>query len=331
MTILRSVTIAAACAVCLGSASFADEVSWRALIETGNRFMDENRYAAATETFRSAAAQAQAGHSPQMGISLDHLGNAYEALGRDQEAERCFQQAIAALESVGEEGYPYLIRAWTDLAGHHIKFTRYASARNLAERALAALTRQASQDPKATALALTLLASIDSSQHKTKDAEVRCRQAMAVLDRAGWSQSREWSAAANNLGTLLLGSGRPAEGEHYLREALSRSEETVRTPEDKLVLGLLLANLATVDSRLRRFDEADRYLRRALEIFEGELGLTHPTTGTTLMQYAGLCRATNRKAEAKDYERRAKECLTATGYSALANTIDVNELRARGR
>jgi tetratricopeptide (TPR) repeat protein len=331
MTTLRNLTIAAACAVGLSSPICADDASWKALLETGNRFMDENRYAAAAAAFRSAVAQAQAGHSPQMGISLDRVGNALEALDRDQEAETSFRQAIAALESNSGEGDPFLIRAWTDLAGHYMKLRRYESARNLAERAVAALTRQAPQDPKATALALTLLASIDGSQHKTNDAEARWRQAMAILDRAGWSQSREWAGAANNLGVLLFGTGRPAEGERYIREALSCSENTVRTGEDKLVLARLLTNLANLDFRLRRFDEANRYLRRALEIFESGLGPTHPLTGGTLSQYAGLCRATKRKAEAKEYERRAKECLTAAGYAALANTVDVSELRAQGR
>jgi len=334
MTISRNATIAAACAVVLSSNIFAGEVyaSWQALIETGNRFMDENRYAAAAEVFRSAAADPEvSGRSLQMGISLDHLGNANEAMNRDQEAEKCYRQAVTALESVEAEGYPYVIRAWADLAGHYIKFRRYDLARPPAERALAVLTSHSSEDAEGTALVLTLLASIDSNQHKMQDAEDRCRHAMAILDRAGSGQSREWSSAANNLGVLLLAARRPVEGEHFLREALSRSENTVRTPEDQLVLGRLLTNLGNLDFRLRRFDEADRYFRRSLEIFESELGPTHPLTGDTLLQYAVLCRATKRKAEAKDYARRAMKCLQPASYASLANTVDVSELRAGRR
>jgi tetratricopeptide (TPR) repeat protein len=329
---LRRATIAMACAVGFSSTMLAGEASWQALIDTGNRLMDENRYTAAAEAFRSAAAQAQAtADAARTGISLDHLGLAYDGLGRDQEAETAFRQAIAVLEANGSESYPFLIRTWTDFGDLYLKLRRYDRAHNFAERALAALTRQPSEDIRETAHVLTLLATIDSRQHKTNDAEARFRQAMAMLGRAGRSQSHEWITAANNLGILLLGTGRPEEGGRYLREALSRSEIVSGTGVDGLLLAQLLANFANLDFTLRRFDEAERYLGRAVEIFESELGPTHPTTGDTLMQYSALCRGTKGKAEAKEYERRATKCLTATSNAVLANTIDVSELRTRQR
>jgi tetratricopeptide (TPR) repeat protein len=332
MTMLRRVTIAAACAVGFSSTIFADEASWQALIDTGNRLMDENRYAGAAEAFRSAAAQAQASaDGVRTGISLDHLGLAYDGLGRDLEAETSYRQAIAALEASGREGYPFLTRTWTDLGDLYLKLRRYDRAHNLAERALAALTRQPSEDIRGSAHVLTLLATIDSRQHKTNDAEARYRQAMPMLDRAGRSQSQEWIIATNNLGILLHGTGRLEEGGRYLREALSRSETMLGKGVDRLLQGQLLANVANLDFTLRRFEEAGRNLGRAVEIFESELGPTHPTTGDILMQYSALCRATKRKAEAKEYERRAKKCLTATGNAVLANTIDAIELRTRQR
>src|SRR5438309_1478370 len=83
-------------------------------------------------------------------------------------------------------------------------------------RALAALTSEVPGDTAELGWLLTSLAAIDALQHNTSEAEARCRQAMAMLDRAGRGQSREWISAANNLATLLFETGKPEQGEHYM-------------------------------------------------------------------------------------------------------------------
>jgi tetratricopeptide (TPR) repeat protein len=330
--ILRSVILAAACAVGLSATVPAGEVTWVGLMAAGNQSMDQNRFTAAAESFRSAAVLARSsGDTFRTAISMDHLGVAYDALGRDQQAETAIRQAIRALESFPGDGDSYLTRSCLDLARIYLKRGRPADARIFAERAVTALTGQKSADLKDTASALTVLASVDTGQHKMKHAETRDRQAMAMLDQAGLSQSEEWISAANGLGILLIRTGRPAEGEQYLRDALSRNEATLRTGSDQLILALLLGNLGTVDYKLRRFDESEKYLRRALETYERELGPTHPDTARILLQCARLYRATNRKAEARVCERRAKECLTVVAGPALPATIDASDLRARRR
>lgn len=323
----EKVTIVVLFAFGISPAIFADEALSRALIEAGDRFMEQNRYTEAAAAFRSAAARA--GGSAEMGASLDRLGVACAMLGRDAEAEMAYRRAIAILKSSEGERSPLLIRAWMDLAGLYLTLGRYDSAHDLAEKALTALTRQASPDTAATAMVLTLLAAIDVRLHNPKDAEARFRKAMAVLDSAGRTQSHEWIGAANNLGVILILTGRPEEGRVYLREALSFGQTVLRTDAERLVLGQVLVNLFRIDFALRHFDEAEKNLRRGLEIYETYLGPTDRLTGDIFLQYAALCRATKRKAETKDYERRAKKCLSAGAYASVANTVDIGELQVR--
>src|SRR5438067_2038267 len=122
----------------------------------------------------------------------------------------------------------------------------------------------------------------------------RCRgelsSALAILDRAGRSQSREWISAANNLAALLFETGKPVEAEHYLREALSRGETTLTDGPDQLVLAQILLNTAQRGFASRRFGEAETYLQRALDISLKQLGPKNRFTGEILTEYAALCR-----------------------------------------
>src|SRR5262249_17518821 len=103
------------------------------------------------------------------------------------------------------------------------------------------------------------------------------------------------------------------------------------TSGEELIIGKLCKNLAQVDTRLKRFDEADRNFRRALQLFETHLGPGHQLTGETLVGYAALCRATKRKADAKEYERRARECLGPGRNGAMGSTVDLSDLLSRRR
>lgn len=305
--------------------TFSGESSPRVLIDAGNRSMSENRYRDAVESFRSAAALLSVRSDPvDLGISLDQLGMAYAMLGRHRDAERAYLQAISALETVDGEPPPALIATWIDFAGLLLKLKRYERARDYAERAL-----EASHTVKAKAVTLALLATIDSTQRKNAEAQARCRQALTILDNAGLGKSYEWITAANNLALLLITAGKLDEGGQYLENALSRGEEVLRTGVERLILGQVLANLAQLDFKRRRFDEAEKNYRRALDVFDGTLGPHERLRGDILMQYAALCRATNRKAEAKNYEMKARKSLDGADPGGN-RTVDLEDFRVGG-
>ena len=329
---LRTLILAITFTACLCSTMVGNEASWPAMIQAGDQFMNQSRFTQAAEAFRSATVQARASGGPgQIAVSLDRLSSADVMLGRKQDAEMSLREAIRCLESTERAPHPFLISLWADLGGLYLDMRQYERARNVVERAEKALSHQPAPHPTEAALVLSLLAAIDNSQHKTDDAEARWKQAITVLDGAGLGQSSGWISVANNLGTLLFVAGRREEGGRYLREALSRGEAALRSPAEKLVLGRVLTNLAELNFGLQRFEEAEGFLVRALEIFEIHLGPTHFVTGDALMQYAALCRATNRKAAAKNYERRAQKCVIASPNGSQAFTIDVSELRERRR
>ncbi len=307
------------------------EASWNAYMETGQRLMNENRYAEAAASFRSASDRAQGDrNASQLGIGLDLLGIALDIAGRDREAEVPFHGSIAALELSDDTPHAALIDARTDLAALYLKLGHYNWAHNQAEQARAALNQQDPADTVRSSMVLALLAAIEIRQQRTAEAEAHLKEAFEMLERKGLGQTRQWITAANNLAALWT-RNRPENSRRILIQALARSKTVLHANEDDLVMAQIHVNLAQLDFTLRRFDESELHLRPGLEAFERILGPAHPMTGDALRQYAALCRATGRKTIAKDYEGRAKKFLRSKANSTTAATVDVNDLRERRR
>ena len=87
--------------------------------------------------------------------------------------------------------------------------------------------------------------------------------------------------------------------------AVEGDEEKLLGPEHP-DLAASLTNLGAVYLAQARYSEAESALLRSLAIQSKMLGATHPYTAGTMMQYAGLLRATNRKSEAARVETRAR-------------------------
>ena len=70
---------------------------------------------------------------------------------------------------------------------------------------------------------------------------------------------------------------------------------------------MTLSNLAVLYKSLGKYAEAEGLYQRALPLFEQALGPTHPHVETCLRNYARLLRDTQRWAEARIFETRARQ------------------------
>jgi hypothetical protein len=106
-----------------------------------------------------------------------------------------------------------------------------------------------------------------------------------------------------NLAALLRDTGRHAEAEPLLREALATTERALG--RDHPMVAVRLSNLAGVLRDTGRFAEAEPLMREAVAAGERALGRDHPDVAVGLNNLARLLHATDRFAEAEPLMREA--------------------------
>ena len=127
------------------------------------------------------------------------------------------------------------------------------------------------------------------------------RYAAAAKARYG-ENAPEYTAALNNLATLLQDSNRLSEAEPVYRRVLAIDEKTLRPDHPDRAIHLY--NLAQLLQDTNRFSEAELLIRRALAIDEKNSGPNHPVVAIRLASLARLFKATNRLSEAEPLYRR---------------------------
>ncbi len=177
-------------------------------------------------------------------------------------------------------------------------------------------------------------------------AEQSLNRALQLKEKAHGSKHPAVAGSLYNLATLYLAKGDPKQAESYYRRALKMFEEALR-PRTPIVIapptdlddpgswimsgGVTLGSIALSETALfrashpfitdtlnslatlcmsqKKFDEAEKHLKRALEIEKKALGVTHPDYARTLGNYALLHLAEGKIKQALEYHRQASEVI----------------------
>ena len=129
----------------------------------------------------------------------------------------------------------------------------------------------------------------------------------------------------NNLGAVYAESGRSSEALASYQRALEIGERRVGPDHPELII--LLANTGAAHYFAAGPERAEPYYRRALDIGERRLGPQHSLVGKVMLYYAAVLKRMDRKAEAKQYQRRAKAILSASETTPPgSHTVEFNSL-----
>jgi tetratricopeptide (TPR) repeat protein len=118
-------------------------------------------------------------------------------------------------------------------------------------------------------------------------------------------------------------------------DALSHCERALRVAEGMRYVepsrkAYILASVGIFQFLVHGPAEAEPFFKRAQAIAENGLGPEHPVLGQILFYYSNLLELMNRKAEAKEFRRRAKVILdAASSADSRKYTIDLSELIKR--
>ncbi len=223
---------------------------------------------------------------PEVGTSLDHLGDLQWLRGDYPGAEATLRRALAIREKAFAPEHLAVADVLDNLGSVLEIQARYAEAEALHERALAIREQKLGPDALPVAASLDDLAVSHLDRGDARTAEPLFRRALAIRESNLGADHLEVATTANGLGIALFELRRYAESASVHRRALAIREK-VLGPESSSV-GQSLINLSAVDVELGRFAEAEAAILRTTAIWEKNLRPDHPRIGTAHMTLADL-------------------------------------------
>ena len=284
----------------------------------------------------SAALQDRfADHPERRERVLRVLGEAYESLGRYQEAEQHYAEARTLVEKLTEIAQRN-VRLETEslLARLSIRQRRVDEAKSRLEAILAEATGKDEFDRRLRLNALSNLAGVYAIMGARKEAIVMSRKILA--ERRQWDGVKHQNTlqAANNHAAFLSTSDERAE----LEEALATMAEVMRYApaslgENSPATLDYHAHYATLASKLHNDIASAELLGSALQRLKGVLGDRHPKVFLTWRNYAlALDRAGESSRARTELEKlvlHAEDVLPATNSDLGFALLSLSVIQAR--
>ena len=239
---------------------------------------------------------------------LNHLGADLYIAGRLDEAARSYRQALDEAAGIPPS---HLATVWSNLAAVYKRLEHFDDAAMAYEKVIELRRRAFGESSPEVAVGLNNLADIKRIQGRTVEAARLLDQSAALLSvNATWKSDR--AAILNNLGAIRLEQRRYSEANRFLTEALALKQSLYGANHREVAV--TFNNLANVFQETGRPVEAERLLRRALQIWEADTASASDAS-ITLTNLGRLYTSLKRWDDAERMHRRALSVLSATGLS----------------
>jgi tetratricopeptide (TPR) repeat protein len=249
----------------------------------------------------------------------------FRAEGRHRESEILFRRALGLQEEKTPQPDPdVLATTIQSLAEVLLAQRKFGAALPLFERALT-LTRASDSTPPALAHILKGIAQLNEAEGRYAQAEVYCRELLAVTERSHGPEHVEAGRVLALLANLGCLRGNCVEAEPLCRKALAILEAPGGT--ESIEVANALVGLANVLSRLGKFVEAEDLYDRALTISESALGPGSLRVGIILNNLAKLKNLEGNPAEARELFQIALSIVeAAVGPDHLDTALVLSDL-----
>ncbi|MGQ0571247.1 MAG: tetratricopeptide repeat protein, partial [Armatimonadota bacterium] len=239
---------------------------------------------------------------PNFAAALSHLGRIYSLMGRYDEAESLYQQALQIRTAFGAS-HPDLAHTLSNMAELYRTRGDYAKALSLQQQALAIRRAAYGEHHVDVAQSLNNLALVYEAMGDYGAAEPLYGQALQILRRAVGERHPNVALALNNLAAFYFAKGDYAAAESLHQQALVLTKAIYGERHHEVARSL--SNLAAVYRVQGRFGEARALYGQAVEISEETLGRDHPIHSRYLNNLSELHLATGDYAAAEPLFTRA--------------------------
>lgn len=314
----------------------------------GACFMEAGRYAESEEVLRACLAlgtKPEGFGDPGRALTLQVLGTLLGSMGRWEEARDAYERALTIAQ---EHELPLKPRIMGSLAGVLLDLMYFTQADALLREILALLDTTRGRLNLDGALVLGNMGMSHLYQRRYPEAEAAICEALQILENTGNQNTRTYAAALMALAELFCEQGRLSEStdllarvDAFVRDPFQKADNNwlkarvlLRQGQFNEAETLLAGNLTllqknatvvpwhwTTYQTLRaygelcdttgRYQEAENYYRRCVEMLEQHYRVDHPHLEGLYSDLAGLCQRQGRGDEAAVCASRAEEIRAA--------------------
>ncbi len=241
---------------------------------------------------------------------------------RYDEAEKLYKLAESKAKEFGETDERY-VKTLAQLVTLYLTQNKKAEATVPYKQMLVSLEKGAGAESRSNAEEVYKLAQTLNNELMYAQAEPLAKYALAIYKRSMKPGDTNVSRYLNSLGSSYLNQGKNKEAEETFKEELAILE---RDPVLSKQMGFVytLGYLGLAAGNLRKYDEAEKYQRRALEAVRILRGENHPQTAQILMAlFLALDAQENKYADA---EKTIKEALRINEniYGEMSPEVELN-------
>ena len=310
-------------------AAFPQADEWGKLMDAGIAAEIAGDYAKASSLYGQLTEMSDRldPHDARRAYAWNSRAKTDDILGRFAEAETGYRHALkAAEESLGKSNFAYAM-VLENLATMYVETGQAARGEKLSREALAIHCAIEPRNEVRTAVAQNCLGTILAMCGKPGESRRLTEAALPVLEKhpEAWM---ELAVALNSMGVAYFADRNYPEAERVLVKGATLIEQHAGADHPMLIR--MLCNLASVQVRTARREEARLTLRRALNIAETRLGADHPMYGIVLASYAGYLRQAGDKSQAKALEAKSMRIMRDSGRrNGLGAVIDITALQRK--
>jgi serine/threonine-protein kinase len=306
------------------------------LLETSDPYFGMKDTVASRAVLGEAVARAEALQAqPELqALLFDALGQSHEKLRRLEEAKSLLQRAVTLRQERFGEQSPETFESKRHLAAVLNRLGEHDRAERMYGEVLAGQRVLYAGDTPETATTLVELARVLPYKGRSTDAIVLFEEAVAIRRRTLGADHPSIADVLDVLSNLVRAND-PDRAELLLREALAIRQAALGD-EDPRVAGTLLRLGDIAWMQYGNYEEAERFLRRALEIQRRAYGDAHLSMIHGIHSLASIRQATGRYLEAEAFYREALQIerqVLGADNSLVGETLGLlgNVLRLQGR
>jgi len=303
----------------------AEMPSWQAAVKMSERLQENGKLHEAEQVLLEILRKDPGIEPAGLAYLYNNLGSVCQDERRYVVARRHYQRSIAEWEKAGDAHRMALARTLNNLGSLHWDTGKIAEAERTLMRSASLQIEAVGRDRPEAAPLFYNLGALYLRQKRWEEAASAYRQFVVIEDRRA-VEGLETAVATNNLGILYRRMGRQAEADRLFARARSIWERSRGERDAQKLLLDLAKSFWSGNQRT----EAALAARQAMEAAESRFGPGDPRTAQTLRLYAAILRRTNRKTEARDLEKRAKDIGAGDTQEQISrSTVHVSDLIRR--
>jgi serine/threonine protein kinase len=263
--------------------------------------------------------------------SVTELANNHFYLGHYDVSQALNERALALDRKLHGEQHPTVSSDLFNLGAIEADRAHFAAAEQLYRQGFAITEAWYPKDHYQVAADLKLLARVLIQEDRATEAKPLLERTLAIEEKVYPSEHPNIASTLNDLGNLAFDKNLGEAKKYYERElAIDRA---VHHGDKHFVVGIALANLASVYLQEKSWSEAERLYRQALAVYVETLPADHVNAGITRIKLGRTLHREQREPEAvieslAGYQIVAKQMKPSVGFLQKARQDLAEEYEA---